>query len=122
MPAARKRLEVRAGRLADVGAAPGRTLHLDHAPERRLAETAARVLGDDALVGLDGVATVARVLETLEHGAVEVAHGFERVVGIPALRVAGDDLAVARDDLLPLAPARHQRLRLLEAVQGLFGL
>ena len=66
-----------------------------------------------AAVGGHRVRAVVVGAEPIRHGAVEVAHGEEGVVAVAAARVAGDDLAVGQDRLLPLGSAVLQRLRKL---------
>ena len=89
--------------------------HLEDGVERRLRVAAARILVGQGLVGAGRVALQGRLLEALGHGPEEVAHGEQGVVAVAALGVAGHELAVAGDDLVPL------RTGGLEAGRGLQG-
>ena len=119
---ARERVEVFAGGGADPRAVRALAGDLEGGVQGLLAQPAARVLRDERSIGLDRVFFVARRLEALRHQPVHVADGEQRVVAVPALRIACEHPAEAQYDALPFRTLRLLARRRLQRGQAVGGL
>src|SRR5439155_889092 len=90
---ARERVEVFAGGGADPRPVRALAGHLEGGVQGLLAQPAARVRRDERSIGLDRVVFVAGRGEAPRHRPVHVTDGEQRVVAVPALRIAGDHAA-----------------------------